>query len=148
MKKNILKIFWLALAFLSLGIGAVGVVLPVLPTTPFLLVSSVCFAKGSERFHQWFIGTSIYRKHLESFVKNRSMQLKTKLSILLPASAMLALAFFMMHNIPGRVTILFLAAFKYYYFFFRIRTIPAESKDEKDEKDEKDKRTMEVEMVE
>ena len=46
MKKNPFKIIWLLYAFLSLGIGAVGVILPVLPTTPFLLLAPFCFAKG------------------------------------------------------------------------------------------------------
>ena len=80
MKKNPFRIIWLVIAFLSLGIGAVGVVLPVLPTTPFLLLASFCFAKGSERFHRWFVGTRLYRNHLDSFVKDRAMTLKTKLA--------------------------------------------------------------------
>ena len=103
MKKNPLKMLWLAAAFLCLGIGAVGVILPILPTTPFLLVASFCFARGSERFYKWFMGTKLYKNHLDSFVKERAMTLKTKLCILLPASAMLMCAFFMMSNLPGRI---------------------------------------------
>ena len=91
-KKNPLRIVWLFCGFLAMGIGAVGVVLPVLPTTPFLLLASFCLAKGSERFHRWFTGTKLYKKHLEGFVKNRSMTLKTKFSLLIPASCMLILA--------------------------------------------------------
>lgn len=125
MKKNPWKILWLAAAFLCLGIGAIGVILPILPTTPFLLVASVCFAKGSEKFHRWFCGTKIYKDHLDSFVKERAMTLKTKLCILLPASAMLILAFLMMQNLPGRIVIAGLIIFKYIYFFTKIRTVPA-----------------------
>ncbi len=123
MKKNPIKILWLICAFVSLGIGAVGVVLPILPTTPFLLLSSFCFAKGSKKFHTWFMGTKLYQKHLDSFVKNRAMTLRTKFCILLPASAMLLIAFFMMQNLPGRIFIIFLIIFKYTYFFTKIRTI-------------------------
>lgn len=128
MKRNPFKLLWLILAFLSLRIGAIGVILPILPTTPFLLVASFCFAKGSKRFHDWFMNTGLYKKHLDSFIKNRAMTLKLKLFILLPVSAMLTLAFFMMHNIPGRVVIVLLVIFKYYYFFFRIATIPGNKK--------------------
>lgn len=105
--------------------GAAGVILPVLPTTPFLLLASFCLAKGSGRFHRWFTGTKLYRRHLESFVTDRAMTLKTKLGILLPASAMLVLAFLLMTNLYGRIVILLLILFKYLYFFTRIRTIPS-----------------------
>lgn len=124
-KKNPLRIVWLLFGFLAMGIGAIGVVLPVLPTTPFLLLASFCLAKGSERFHRWFTGTKLYKKHLESFVENRSMTLKTKFSLLIPASCMLILAFLAMQKVYGRAFILFLILFKYVYFFTKIRTIPA-----------------------
>ena len=125
MKRNPLRFVWLLAAFVCLGIGAVGVVLPILPTTPLLLLSSFCFAKGSERFHRWFCGTKLYQKHLDSCVKERAMTLKTKLCIPLPASAMLLLAFLMMGNLPGRIFIVCLIIFKYVYFFTKIRTIRA-----------------------
>ena len=124
-KKNPVRIVWLLIGFLSMGIGAVGVVLPVLPTTPFLLLASFCLAKGSARFHRWFTGTNLYKKHLESFVENRTMTLKTKFSLLIPASCMLILAFLAIQNVYGRVFIIFLILFKYVYFFTRIRTVPA-----------------------
>ncbi len=123
MKKNPFQILWLLAAFFTLALGAVGVLLPVLPTTPFLLLSSFCFARGSERFHRWFLNTKLYRNHLVSFVRDRAMTLKTKFCILLPASAMLLIAMYMMSNLPGRLFILFLIFFKYIYFFTKIRTV-------------------------
>lgn len=123
--KSPIKLLWLMIGIVSMVLGAIGVVLPVLPTTPFLLLASFCFDKGSDRFHKWFIGTKLYKKHLESFVTSRSMTLKTKLCILLPASAMLILAMLAMSNIYGRVFIVFLIIFKYIYFFTRIETVKA-----------------------
>lgn len=123
--KSPIKLLWLMIGIVSMVLGAIGVVLPVLPTTPFLLLASFCFAKGSDRFHKWFIGTKLYKKHLESFVTSRSMTLKIKLCILLPASAMLILAMLAMSNIYGRVFIVFLIIFKYIYFFTRIETVKA-----------------------
>ena len=123
--KSPIKLLWLMIGIVSMVLGAIGVVLPVLPTTPFLLLASFCFAKGSDRFHKWFIGTKLYKKHLESFVTSRSMTLKTKLCILLPASAMLILAMLAMSNIYGRVFIVFLIIFKDIYFFTRIETVKA-----------------------
>lgn len=117
-----MKFIWLTIGFVTMAIGGLGVVLPVLPTTPFLLVASFCFAKGSDRFHNWFMGTQLYKKHLDSFVKDRSMTLKTKWCILLPASFMLIIAMIMMQNIYGRIFILILIGFKYIYFFTKIQT--------------------------
>ena len=122
MKKTV-NILWLILGWLSLAIGSIGVVLPVLPTTPFLLVASFSFAKRSDRFHRWFTGTKLYKKHLEDFVTDRAMTLKTKFGILLPASAMLIIAMLLVPSIHFRIFIVFLIIFKYVYFFTKIKTI-------------------------
>ena len=125
------KIIYLIIGFVCFGIGAVGVVLPVLPTTPFLLLASFCFTKGSERFHNWFTNTKIYKKHLESFVVNKSMTMRTKITILLPATLMMLLAAYFVPNNHARYFIFAAMAFKYYYFSFRIKTRkPEESEDE------------------
>ncbi len=124
MKQNkLINYIFIALGFICIGIGALGVALPILPTTPFLLVASLCFAKGSKRFHDWFKSTKLYKNHLESFEKSRSMTMKTKLCILIPVTVLLLIAFFMMHNLLGRIVIAVLIIVKYYYFLFRIKTI-------------------------
>lgn len=118
-----MKLIYCLFAFLFLGIGVIGVVLPVLPTVPFLMLASMFFAKGSDRFDRWFKETKIYREHFESFEKDRSMTLKTKARILAFASTMLLLVFFRFDHLPMRIAIAGLIVFKYYYFFFHIKTI-------------------------
>ena len=123
------KIFYLIVGILSTALGAVGVVLPILPTTPFLLLAAFCFAQSSERLHSWFLSTKLYEKHLKDFVQTRAMTLKTKLSLMSMASAMMLLGFLMMENVPvGRIVIACVWVFHVYYFVFRIRTIPAPEK--------------------
>lgn len=117
-----MKYVYIALGIISFGLGAIGAVLPILPTVPFLLLSSFCFTKGSERFSNWLKSTKLYQKHLDSYVENRSMPLKTKISILAFASTSLLLAFWMMDNMYGRVAVLCVMVFKYYYFIFKIET--------------------------
>ena len=117
------KAIFVGLGLLFFTLGAVGAVLPVLPTTPFLLVAAACFAKGSTRFNSWFLNTKLYKNHLDSFVRERAMTLRTKVGLCAFATTMLLIAFFIMSNIYGRILVLCVIAFKYYYFIFRIRTI-------------------------
>ena len=77
MNKNPVRFFWMILGFLCLGLGTVGIILPILPTVPFYMATVFCFAKSSERLHRWFLGTQLYKKHLESFVEKKTMTLKT-----------------------------------------------------------------------
>lgn len=123
-KVNVIKKYVLiGLGFLSLGLGIVGIVLPILPTTPFLLLASYCFAKGSNKFHTWFIGTKIYKNHLEDFVKTRAMTLRDKLSILGTAFTMLMITFILNNNLYIRSLIIVLCVIMAYYFKFKIKTI-------------------------
>ncbi|WHY88951.1 YbaN family protein [Neobacillus novalis] len=108
--------------FIALGLGILGIILPLLPTTPFLLLASFCFVKGSDRFAHWFKATKIYQRHLESFVKERAMTLKQKLTILLTADAMIAIPFILLNNLMVRVILLLVICYKYYYFFTKIKT--------------------------
>lgn len=124
-----MKYLYFMLGIIFTGIGMIGVVLPVLPTTPFLLVVMFFFTKSSSRAKVWFEGTKIYQNHLNDFVTKRAMTLKTKVMLLSFASTMLLIAFLMMDNIYGRITIVLLVIFKYYYFAFRIKTIKEVSND-------------------
>ncbi|HHC5246870.1 TPA: YbaN family protein, partial [Staphylococcus aureus] len=55
----------IGLIFTALGIA--GAVLPLLPTTPFLLVAVFCFARSSDRFYNWLINQKIYKEYVENF---------------------------------------------------------------------------------
>jgi uncharacterized protein len=120
---KIVKLLYIIIGFIALGLGVLGLILPVLPTTPLLLLASYCFVKGSERFEIWFKGTTLYKRHLETFVKERSMTLKQKLTILLFADVMIAIPFFILDSLMVRVMLAAVIFYKYYYFIYKIKTV-------------------------
>jgi uncharacterized membrane protein YbaN (DUF454 family) len=121
-RPQLIKCIYITVGLVFLGIGLVGIVLPVLPTTPFLLITTYYFAKGSSRFHQWFCKTHIYQKYIANYIKERAMTLKTKLSILIFSSTMMMIAFATIHVLPARCFLIVAMLFHWWYFFFRIKT--------------------------
>lgn len=122
---HFLKWLYIVIGLIALGFGILGIILPVVPTTPLLLLASFCFMKGSERFERWFKGTSLYKKHLESFVKERAMTFKQKLTLLLFADAMIIMTMFAVDSPLVRIMLFLVIVYKYYYFIFKIKTVPS-----------------------
>jgi len=123
LNRRIRNFLYIILGFIFLAIGSVGVLLPVLPTTPFLLLASFFFTKGSHRFNTWFKSTKLYKNHLEDFLRTRSMELKTKIKLLSISSCVLLISGFLVKVMAVRIFIGFVIVYKYYYFIYKIKTI-------------------------
>ncbi len=119
---KIKNIIFVALGFFFLGLGVIGIVLPLLPTTPLLLLASYFFVKGSKKFEVWFKGTDIYKKHLDDFVRNRSLTKKKKIMISLFSDSMILITFILTDSMIARVILILVVMYKYYYFIVKIKT--------------------------
>ena len=114
---------WAVGGFLCFALGMVGVVLPILPTTPFILVAAFCFARSSTRLNSWFKGTRVYKQVLEGYVTKRSMTLRAKLAILVPVAVLLAIGFALMGRVPvGRLILAVVWIGHIVYFGFIVKT--------------------------
>lgn len=123
---NVKKISYMAIGSISLALGDLGAVLPLLPAVPFLLLAAICFARSSEKLHNWFLGTSLYRKNLESYVAGRGMTRQTKIRIMVTVTLIMAVSFAFMHQVLiGRMVLIGVWVFHVLYFLFGVKTIPA-----------------------
>ena len=78
-EKSILKFFVLALGFASLILGIIGIVVPILPTTPFILLSAFLFLHSSKKLHNWLHENRFFGKYLKSYREGYGIPLKMKL---------------------------------------------------------------------
>jgi uncharacterized protein len=67
-----------AAGFISLALGIIGVVTPILPTTPFILLSGYCFARGSQRFHTWIMNHKYFGPMIRAFRDEKRIPFRAK----------------------------------------------------------------------
>ncbi len=124
------KLFFVTIGCISLALGVVGIVLPILPTVPFFLLTAFCFAKSSERLHKWFLGTSMYKKYIGSYMKRKGMTRKAKRMLIGTVTSIMLPGFLMMGRVPvGRAIMAVVWVGHIIYFGFIVKTISQEEAD-------------------
>lgn len=125
------KAFFIALGCVSLALGTIGIVLPILPTVPFYLLTAFCFANSSERLHDWFIHTTVYEKYIGSYFRRRGMTKKAKCLLIGTVTAIMVPGFILMDKVPvGRAIMLVVWMGHIFYFGFKVQTITQQEADE------------------
>lgn len=90
------KIMYITIGTISLGLAYVGVVMPFIPFTPFLLLTAFCYGRSSEKLDKWFKETKLYKENLESFIKGEGMTKKSKTKVMSMITILMAFGFIMM----------------------------------------------------
>lgn len=116
------KILYSIIGCTSIILGIIGVVLPILPTIPFVLLAAFCFARSSERMENWFKNTNLYR---ENNIKN-GMTKQAKIRIMCSVTLLMSIGFIMMglkKIIVGNIVLLIVWIFHVVYFTFGVKTV-------------------------
>lgn len=111
------KLFFLTGGFISLSIGMIGIVLPVLPTTPFLLLSGFCFAKSSKRFEDWLRKTKIYQFYVADYAQTKSISASRKKRIIWQIYLLMGISIWLAPLTWVKVGLFSLTIFITYYLF-------------------------------
>ncbi len=74
-----MKYLLILLGFLFLGTGVVGIFVPLLPTTPFILLSAGCFIRSSGTLYNWLIGSRFFGKYIENYLRYKSITIRSKI---------------------------------------------------------------------
>lgn len=116
------KILYIMIGCISLGLGIIGVILPILPTVPFVLLAAFCFAKSSEKLEDWFKNTKLYK---ENNIKN-GMTKRVKIRIMCSVTLLMSIGFIMMGLkgiVVGNIVLLIVWIFHMAYLTFGVKTV-------------------------
>jgi len=80
---RVVRWFFVVAGWLSLALGLVGLFLPIVPTTPFLLLTAFCFARGSERFYIWLLTNKYFGSYIRAWRNNEGIPIQIKVYALL-----------------------------------------------------------------
>ena len=96
----------LAAGVACVALGVVGIFLPLLPTTPFMLLAAACFARSSRRFHEWLLANRTFGPLILEWEKHRSLPRRTKLTAIVLMSLTLAVSIVFFVERPWLQTLL------------------------------------------
>ena len=123
---SIKRITFVVLGCISLALAVIGVVLPILPTVPFLALAAFCFAKSSDRLNNWLLNTKLFQNNLADFKAGKGMTVKTKVRILATVTLVMAvglIAMLMKGVIVGSIILSVVWLGHIYYFGFKVKTL-------------------------
>ena len=98
------KVFWILIGVASLGLGTIGIFLPLLPTVPFYLLAAFAFSKSSERMHNWLLDHNIFGPHIRDWYERRVIKRRSKYMALTAMTGSVILALLL--SVPYKFVII------------------------------------------
>ncbi|AMB95813.1 MULTISPECIES: YbaN family protein [Aerococcus] len=117
-----MRYFYLILGWTSFALGALGTFIPVLPTTPFMLLAAWAFARSSKRFDQWLKSTKIYQYYGADFEDGGGIPLKKKVQIILITYTVMAISIYFVPLKPVRLLIVAIGIIFGLWLFLKMPT--------------------------
>jgi uncharacterized protein len=104
-KYNTKKVLLIIAGLISVGLGIIGIFLPLLPTTPFLLLASYCFFRSSARLHTWLINHRIFGKYLQNYITHRAVSKSVKILSISVLWITIVISFLLIVNLYARIAL-------------------------------------------
>ncbi len=109
--KGVKRVIYLVIGTLALFLGALGIFLPVLPTTPFVILAAACYLRSSKRMHAWILQSRLFGETIENFQAGRGLKRATKIRALVLMWATISIsAFFFVDQLIFRGAMFLVAA--------------------------------------
>ena len=123
------KLIYLLVGLIAFILGAIGIFLPLLPTTPLFLLTSFCLLKSNDKLNEKFMKTKMYEKYVKSFKEQGGMTLKAKLCLVIPVSLLLLFMFITIDSSVMKTIVVIMWLAKV-IVFTKMKTIKVETKTE------------------
>ncbi|MEQ9763412.1 YbaN family protein [Streptococcus jiangjianxini] len=111
------KLFYLIVGCFSLVVGIAGIVLPIIPTTPLLLLAGFCFARSSKTFEIWLRNSKIYNFYVADYAETKSIAKERKKKIIWQIYLLMGISIYFAPLLPIKFMLVALTVFITYYLF-------------------------------
>ena len=108
--EKVKRLLFTILGTLFLGIGCIGLILPILPTTPFLILATACYVRGSDRIYRWMMRNRLFGEFIRNYLEGKGITSRQKVFTLALLWLMIAITiFYMIENIMIRILLFIIA---------------------------------------
>ena len=123
------KILYILIGSIAVALGAVGAVVPMLPTVPFLMLAAFCFARSSERLNRWLKNTKLYRENLKDLAERRGMTKRAKIRVMVTVTILMSIGLVLMGRkgiVAGCIVLSAIWLIHLLYFLFGVKTLESD----------------------